>query len=205
MAVWTEYVVATFVYNLQILPETLICGLIILGILLANQPLVAVAMGLGITQLLTQGMGTILQKMAPDSATGTTSLDSCSTGFVGKSWARLLSHDPATVWHPNAPSIYMVTIGFLTGWGAALQQLYKDEIDAGIVKRPMLVALSIVGAVVLLLALTFRIYSGCESYLSAGTGTVLGLLFGFLGCISLGYATNRRGTNIWGIPLLRKK
>ena len=99
----------------------------------------------------------------------------------------------------------MVTIGFLTGWGAALQQLYKDEIDAGIVKRPMLVALSIVGALFLLLALTFRIYSGCESYLSVGTGTVLGLLFGFLGCISLGYATNRRGTNIWGIPLLRKK
>jgi len=33
---------------------------------------------------------------------------------------------------------------------------------------------------------------------------VIGLLFGFLGCIALSYATDRKATNIWGIPLLRR-
>ena len=57
----------------------------------------------------------------------------------------------------------------------------------------------------LILALVFRMYSNCESIIGALTGTIIGLLFGYLGCVSLGYATNKKATNIWGIPLLRKK
>ena len=196
---------ATFNYNLQILPETLMCGVIFLAILLASQPLVAVAIGVAVTQLLTQAMGLLIMWRAPDSATLRTSLDGCSMGFIGKSWSRLMGSPAGDLWHPNAPSIYLATVGFFAGWGYALQQIYKDEIDRGIMKRPMLVMTSILGTLLLLLAICFRIYTGCESYLSAAGGTVIGLLFGFLGAISLSYATNRKATNIWGIPLLRKK
>lgn len=204
MAVWTEYVVATIMYNLQILPETLMCGVLILGIILANQPLIAVAFGLGTTQLLTQSAGRLLQRMAPGSATARTSLDSCSTGFLAKSWSRLLGSNPETIWNPNAPSVYLATVGFFAGWGFALQQVYKDEIDKGIMKRPMLVTTAILSALVLILCIVFRISTGCESFLSSTSGTVIGLLFGFLGCIALSYATDRKATNIWGIPLLRR-
>jgi peptidoglycan/LPS O-acetylase OafA/YrhL len=99
----------------------------------------------------------------------------------------------------------MATVSFFFAWGVAVQQLYKDEINAGIVKKPMLVSTMILSFLVLLLAFCFRIYTGCESYLSAAGGTIIGFLFGFMGCIALGYATNRKATNIWGIPLLRSK
>jgi len=205
MGVWTNYVVPTTIYNLQILPETLMCGVIIMAILLASQPLIAVGIGIAVTQLLTHAMGLLIMWRAPDSATLRTSLDGCSMGFIGKSWARLFGASPDDLWHPNAPSIYLATIGFFAGWGYAIQQIYKDEIDRGIMKRPFLVTTAILSTLILLLAIAFRIYTGCESYLSAAGGTVIGLLFGFLGAITLSYITNRKATNIWGIPLLRKK
>lgn len=202
---WSSYVYHAAIFNLQILPETLMCGIIILSILLANQPLVAVAAGIGITQILTQTIGRLVMGRAPSAGTPRSSLDPCSTGFVGKSWARLTGSDTALMWHPLAPSIYLSTIGFFAGWGTALHQIYKDEIDAGIVQRPALVATMVVSAFIVLLAFAFRVYSGCESLLGASTGLAIGLLFGFLGCIALSYATERKGTNIWGIPLLRKR
>jgi hypothetical protein len=205
MNFWKEYVVAAFVYNLQILPETVMCGVIIFGILLASQPLVALAIALGITQILIQTMGSLIMKMAPAGGTLTTSLDSCSTGFIGKSWARVLGRDPGLLWHPYAPSNYLATIGFFAGWGYGLQLLYSEEIDKGVFPRPWMTSLSILGGVVLLLAFLFRLFSGCETFIGALAGTTVGLLFGFCGCVALGYSTERRATNIWGIPLLRKK
>jgi hypothetical protein len=205
MAIWTEYVVATFVHNSQILPETIMCGVIVLSILLASQPLVAVAIGVAVTQIMTQGIGRVIAGKTPEGAQLRSALDGCSTGFVGKSWARLLGKDPQLLWNPNSPSVFMATIAFFSAWGIALQQIYKDEINAGIMKKPALVATMVLSFLVLVLAFCFRIYTGCESYLSAIGGTVIGFLFGFLGCISLGYVTDRKGTNIWGIPLLRRK
>jgi hypothetical protein len=204
---WTDYVVATMVFNLQVLPESLMSGILLLAILLANQPLIAVAAGLAATQLATHSMGNLLVKYAPDGATLRTSMDSCSTGYVGKSWARLLGSEdsPERLWHPNAPSVFLATVGFFAGWGTSLQQLYKEEIDAGIMNKSLLITMGSLTAVVILLAFSFRIYSGCESYIGAAGGLVVGGLFGFLGCIALGYATDRRATNIWGIPLLRTK
>jgi hypothetical protein len=205
MAIWTEYVIATFIHNAQILPETLLCGIILLSILLASQPLAFVGLGVAVTQLMTQGIGRVIMGKIPDGAELRSSLDGCSTGFVGKSWARLLGKNPDLRWHPNAPSVFMATVSFFFAWGIAVQQLYKDEINVGIVKKPMLASTKILSFLVLLLAFCFRIYTGCESYMSAIAGTVIGFLFGFMGCIALGYATDRKATNIWGIPLLRSK
>jgi hypothetical protein len=36
-------------------------------------------------------------------------------------------------------------------------------------------------------------------------GSIFGIAFGYLGAIALGYATDRRATNLWGIPLLRDR
>jgi hypothetical protein len=204
MAIFTDYIIATILFNLQILPEALVSGIFILAILLANYSLFAVAAGAGGTQLVTGAIGRLIMKFAPDSAYVRSSMDMCSAGYVGKSWDRLLrgSSAPELLWHPWAPSVYLATIGFFGGWGAALQQLYKEEINAGILSRSTLLTTGIITGLLLLLALLFRIFSGCESLLGALGGIGLGLSVGYFAAIALGYSTDRRATNIWGIPLL---
>jgi len=204
MAIYTDYIAATLMYNLQILPESLMTGIILLAIVLANQSLVVLAFGAAGAQLLTSASGRIITNMSPEGAIKASSMDMCTTGFIGKSWDRLLQKDPL-IWHPRAPSVYMATIGFFIGYGLAVQQLYKEEIDAGVMSRSTLITTSLISGLLLLTALLFRIWSGCESIIGALGGTAFGLVLGYLGCIALGYATNRRATNVWGIPLLRDR
>jgi hypothetical protein len=207
MAGYSDYTAAAILYNVQILPETLMTGLIILAIVLANGPLVFLAAGTALTQLLTRVVGNLIMKYQPDAATITSSMDMCSTGFIGKSWDRLLrgGSSPEQLWHPLSPSIYMATVGFLAGWGGALQQLYRDEAKAGVLSRSSFTVLSVVMGLLLLLTLLFRVFSGCETLVGAGGGMLLGVALGYFGAIALGYATDRRATNIWGIPLLRDR
>lgn len=206
MSIYTDYISAALMFNLQILPESVMSGLLILAIVLANQAILALAAGGAATQFVTGMIGRFIMQHTKDGAT-TASVDICNTGFVGKSWARLLGgfKDPELLWHPLAPSVFMATVGYFVGWGFALQQLYKEEIDAKVVPRVTLIATGILSLLLLAIAVTFRVASGCESLIGAAGGIGLGLLFGYFGCILLGYATDRRATNIWGIPLLRDR
>jgi hypothetical protein len=71
--------------------------------------------------------------------------------------------------------------------------------------RSSLITTSIISGLLLIMAIVFRVSSGCESILGAVSGSVLGIGIGYLGCVALGYATDRRATNLWGIPLLRDR
>jgi len=208
MAIYTDYVAAAIMFNLQILPDTLITGVILLAIVLANPALVALATGAAGTQLLTSSVGQLIMKMGGISdARPTSSLDMCNSGFISKSWDRLLRgpNAPELLWHPAAPSVFMSTIGFFFGYGLGLLQLYKEEIDAKVVPRASLITTTIIGLLIVIAALTFRIWSGCESILGAVAGVLLGLALGYMGSVTLGYATDRKATNLWGIPLLRDR
>lgn len=202
----TDTLSATLLFNLQILPESLIAGILLLSLVLANPAVLAMAAGGVATQLLTNSVGLVIMRTMPASAKLSTSMDMCNNGFLGKSWIRLLGGGAGVnLWHPLAPTVYMATIGYFVGYGIGLQQLYTEEIRAGIMNSSSLIATSVVAGLVLLLALVFRIASGCETVLGSVCGAVFGFLLGYLGCILLGYATDRRGTNIWGIPLLRDR
>jgi hypothetical protein len=206
-SVWTDYIAATAMFNAQILPESLMCGIIILAVLLGNKSIFAVAAGAGLTQLLAMGVGRIVMKFKPESAMIRSSMDTCTSGYVGQSWDRLLrgSATPDLLWHPLSPSVYLATIGFFSGWGFGLQQIYKEEIDAGVVDSGLMTSMTVVTLLLLTLALVFRTYSGCETVVGAIGGAAFGLLLGYLLCVALGFSTDRRATNIWGIPLLRDR
>jgi hypothetical protein len=133
------------------------------------------------------------------------SLDICTGGFIGRSWNRIFKLGTEHLWHPLAPSVYLSTVGFFVGYGAALAQLYKEELEAGMLPRGGVSACMVLGAVIALTAFLFRYSSGCDSLLSGTGGLVFGLLLGYFGANILGYATNRRGTNLWGTPLLRDR
>jgi hypothetical protein len=206
MPIYTEYIAATILYNLQILPESLICGIIILSVILANQSLVALAAGAIGTQFLTSAVGRLIMKMT-NNAKPSSSMDTCATGYVGKSLDRLLrgTNDPDLMWHPQAPSIFLATIAYFIGYGWALQQVYKEEIDARVMSKGSLVLTAIISFLLLVTAIVYRVSSGCDSITGALCGVAFGLSIGFLGCITLGYASDRRATNVWGIPLRRDR
>jgi hypothetical protein len=202
MSGYSDIAIETIMYNLQILPETLMCGTVLLAVLLANQSLAAIAIGTALTQLIVEGVGSFL----PGEKMGS-SLDMCQSGILSSSMARILRgvKDSEKLWRPMAPSVYTATIAFLAGWGYALQQLYSDEIQAGVVSRSTLVGVSIIAAIIMVLAIVFRVAKGCDTLMGAIGGTLLGLLMGYAGCIIVGYASNRKITNIWGIPLLQDR
>ena len=192
-------------YNLQILPDTLLMGSVLLAILLANPTVLTLATGVVGTQFIAHGMGALLMRAAPDSAVARTSLDACTGGFIGQSWNNLFYKGTEHLWHPLAPSVYMSTVGFFTGYGASLSQLYKEEIEAGMAPRSTLIASGVITAILVIITLAYRYSSGCESLFGAAAGLALGVALGYLGAIIVGYATDRRATNLWGIPLLRDR
>ena len=207
MPVTADYLGAVIMYNLQVLPELLMTGLIVLAIALANPAILFVAIGAGGTQLLTGAAGRLVMQFMPDQAIVSATMTQCNTGFIGNAWSRLLRGSPSSdlLWHPKSPSVYMATLGFLAGYSWAAQLLYKDEIEAGVLKQSTMTALASLSFIVLIAAAIFRYTTGCETLMTSLTGLVLGLIFGYFGAIALGYSTGRRATNIWGIPLLRDR
>jgi len=212
--IWKDYFLESALFNIQILPESLVCGVIVLSILLANQPLLAVATGGVITQIITYVIGESIMAADPHSSNivSRSPTDICTSGYVGKSWEHLLRNiflrkegKPEMYFHAYAPSVYLATIGFFSGWGFALQQLYREEIDAGILSRATATTMLVITILLLMLVVVYRTMSGCESFFGALTGVFVGLIAGYFMCFILGYATDRKATNIWGIPLLRDR
>ena len=212
--IWRDYFLESAIFNIQILPESLLCGIIVISVLLANQPLMAVAAGGIITQIITYVIGESI--MAADSKSDNivarAPTDICTSGYIGKSWERLLRNTflrnegkPEMYYHVYAPSVYLSTVGFFSGWGFALQQLYREEIDAGILSRATATTMLVITILLLLLVIVYRTMSGCETFFGAITGLFIGVIAGYFMCFILGYSTNRRATNVWGIPLLRDR
>lgn len=200
-----DYLGATLIYQLQVLPDTLMMGAIVMAIVLANPTILALAAGCAATQGITHAAGAAIASAQPHQAVIRSSMDMCTGGYIGRTWGRLFRSGTGNLWHPYAPSVYTATLGFFAAYGAALSQLYRDEIDAGMVPRSALLTMGILTAVILVIAIIFRVGSGCESFLAAVGGMAFGFLLGYLTAILTGYITNRRGTNVWGIPLLRDR
>jgi hypothetical protein len=198
---------AIIAHNLHILPEAIMCGVIVLTVLLASPSLAVLTAELAATQLLARGIGGIMIRMDPEVAVVTSSMSPCHGGLINKTWDRLLrgTAAPELLWHPKAPTAFMTTVSFFLGYAAALRQLYKDEINAGVISASWMTGSLILMALVVLLALVYRVMSGCETILGALVGVGLGLVVGYLGTVTVGYMSDRRMTNIWGIPLLRDR
>jgi hypothetical protein len=204
MSSQTDYIAASLFYNLNILPELLILGNIILAIVLANHSVLAMAIGAIGTNAFTGAINRLLASLIPDSAKHTTSLNSCDAGVLKNPWNNLL-YGTYRIWDARSPSAYLATIAYFVGYGLALQTLYKEEIDTKVVNRGSLIGTAVVSVLILLTVFLYRVFKGCDSVMGAIGGTVLGCIAGYLICVTLGYVTDRRATNIWGIPMLRDR
>lgn len=204
---WSEYVIAGLKHNTQVLPETLVAGTALLGILLSNHALLALALAAFCNHLLGLGIGRTVMKFDSANAILRSASDPCNDNYVGRTWSKLLNGviSPDFLWHPVAPSLYMMTVAFFFGWSLGLQLLYKEEIDAGILKKSYQASMTVISLLLVALLLIARVKSGCDTTIGALIGGALGCIFGFGACVAIGSATARRLTNIWGMPLLRDR
>jgi len=194
-----------FRYILQVLPDSLITGITVLAILLGNQTLFALAGSSLIMQALVTGIGYIIIKFNPDSVVTRIAEEPCAAGFINNYWARVRG-GLANVDHPYAPSLYLATVAFFAGWGAGLKQLYAEEIDQGVISNSQTTGFLITAFIILAAVMILRIFvSNCETLVGAFVGVATGTLLGYVFSVSLGFATDRKATNIWGMPLLRDR
>jgi len=194
-----------FKYILQVLPDILITGITVLAVLLGNQTLFAVSASTIFMQMLVTGIGYLIIKLNPDSVVTRASIEPCVAGYINNFWANVRG-GPDNTDHPYAPSLYLATVAFFVGWGAGLKQLYAEEIDQGVINSSQTLAFLIISFIILAAVITLRIWvQKCETLVGALIGAATGILMGYIFSISLGYATDRKATNIWGMPLLRDR
>ena len=64
---------------------------------------------------------------------------------------------------------------------------------------------AVLAAILVAISIIFRVATGCETKVGAVVGAAFGIALGYFGSIVVGYMSNKRLTNIWGIPLLRDR
>jgi len=193
------------IHVLRVLPDSLVTGVTVLSILLGNQALFTVAASSIFMQALITGIGYLVIRFNPDSVIVRASTEPCVAGYINNYWAQVRGGRNNTD-HPYAPSLYMATVAFFAGWGAALKQLYADEINQGVLDSNWTTTFLVLAFLIVLIAIIVRTTNpGCESLIGALIGAASGILLGYLMCIAIGHSTDRKATNIWGAPLLRDR
>lgn len=105
----------------------------------------------------------------------------------------------------KVPSFYTTVVGFISGWISSLPTIYGDELKAAPAKKAATTAGLFGLGLLLLLVMVYRISTQCEGFLATVSGLVLGFMLGILGVYGIAQISERRATNMLGLPLLRGK
>jgi len=124
-----------------------------------------------------------------------------STGkFPGISVERIALNN--TTSKADLPSYYTTFLGTLIGWLAPLPFLYQDELTLS--PQKSLSSIISTGFLILfsLILLIYRYLASQDSLIGIILGIGFGTIFGGILAIGLHYATQRRVTNLYSLPLL---
>lgn len=191
--------------NLQVLPDTLLAGVLLFAMLLQSTPLTALGLSLLLLGLVHGRLAAALAAAIPglyDVAGG-----ACSGRFPAVSLDRAFTLGAAGVAavEPGWPSYYATFMGFLGGYVASLPATYAPELRQDVRRAGGVYAgLAVLGALLLLVA-AFRLASGCDSGASTLAGLVGGGLLGAALHAFLAWWSDRRWTNLLATPLLRAR
>jgi hypothetical protein len=198
-----------FKYNLQVLPDVLTAATILFGILFQSPPTAILGTAMILMSFIHMGVARFFASVFPDLIQSPNDITRCSGRFPGVSYGRLLGLTRAsrfgalsdTAW----PSYYTTFVGFLAGWVGALPQLYREELNAA----PNTDTGVKLGAVILtllcIIVVAYRVTSECETFSSTLVGLLSGFSVGLALVLIVAFATDRRGTNMLGLPLFRSK
>jgi len=199
-------------YAFRVLPDALLSGALLIGVMLGFQPaLLTFAGGIVTTGLIQGKMAEMVMASAPQLAKPGGALgggvDRCSGHFPGVTWSRIftvLKH-PRDLIEGSVPSYYMTVVGYVLSFVLSQSFFFKDELSmrpdqqSGLQWYTALTTLAVVGIGI------FRISTDCEQWWSVLLSSLLGLLLGFAFVGLVRYSFGRRPLNILQIPLLEPR
>ncbi len=159
-------------------------------------------------QFIHKGLTSFTSSYIPNMTYNPANYERCGGRFPGATYGSAFNYVRNSIFATNTdgwPSYYTTFMGFLAGWIGTLPALYAQELSAVPEKRAASVAGLIILVCLLFLVMLYRIQSDCEGFISVS----LGLLGGFLIGVALVWVaaalSDRRATNILGLPLIRNK
>lgn len=196
-----------FKYNLQVLPDVLMSSTLLFSVLFQSPPLAVLGTGMILLQFIHRGLATFTRAYIPNMSYNPADANRCAGRFPGSTYSSLLNTaqgfgvSVVDGW----PSYYSTFVGFLAGWVGAIPTLYAAELKAS----PEKTAASAAGLIILVcltfLVMLYRITSECEGFMSTSLGLLAGFVVGLLLVMTAAWITDRRATNLLGLPLLRNK
>lgn len=200
-----------FKYTLRTLPDIIISGTALMALLLQSTPLTYLLAGLilnaGTTGLAANFLLENVPKTAKVGGLVGAGTDLCSGHFPGVSWNRLgsLMAYPGAILEGSVPSYYASTIGFLLAYTQMLPSFYRDELKMLPGLSARLTGSLVASMLMFAMVVVYRIASECEAAWVTLASLLFGATVGYLYITLVAQATDRRGSNIFSIPLLRGK
>ena len=103
------------------------------------------------------------------------------------------------------PSYYSTFAGFLLSYLGTMPLMYQNELNASPKRKASMILGYIVIVLVLLTLIVYRLMTDCDTMFGVFTGVLVGATIGFLMVLLLSYLSDRRLTNLLGLPLMRDK
>ena len=195
-------------YNLQVFPETVTAAALLFALLFQSPSFAALGGSSILLALIHPQIAQFFSNFVPGI------IDSgpearCSGFPGGVSFDRIMgmknSGNFQSLVSSGWPSYYNVFVGFLVSYIGTIPLLYQHELNASPKRKASMILGYVVIAITLLTLVVYRLMSGCDTIMGLFVGTLIGAAFGFSMVLLFAYLSDRRLTNILGLPLMRDK
>jgi hypothetical protein len=196
-------------YNLQVFPDTVTAAALVFALLFQSPAFATLGGSSILLSLIHPQIAHFFSNFVPEI------IDSgpearCSGHFPGTvSFERIMSMKNSggfgSLSYTGWPSYYNVFVGFIISYIGTLPFLYKNELDASPKRKASMILGYVVIAITLAILVMYRLISGCDTFMGVFVGSLVGIVFGFLMVLLFAYVSDRRLTNILGLPLMRDK
>ena len=155
-----------------------------------------------------KGMAAFSAAYIPNMSYDPSDYTKCSGRFPGATYGMAINYAREGIFSVRTdgwPSYYSTFIGFLAGWISMLPSIYSQELMGAPEKYAASTAGLYILGVFMLGIMLYRITAECEGFLSTSFGLLAGFVIGLVLVYIAAWITDRRGTNILGLPLIRNK
>ena len=209
----TNQVSATFRYNLQTLPDTLLAAILLFALFFQSAALATFGVSLlvhgGLYQVFASFLGRNIPGLRRPMGSGRCTGRFPSVSYLGAASLASSTNNTNSMNGSNGPaysdaewpSYYASFMGFFLGYVGTLPFIYKEELSASPQRNISTTGGLIIGGIVLLMAVVFRLTSGCDDVLGVVAGLGIGGIMGFTLVSLISYASDRSLTNVLALPL----
>lgn len=197
-----------FKYNLQVLPDVFMSATLLFSVLFQSPPMVVLGVSMIALQFIHQGLSAFTRAYLPNMTYNPADYTRCSGRFPGATYSSLFTATREGIFQARPdgwPSYYATFIGFLTGWIGTLPTLYEKELAASPEKHAASTAGLIILGLFVILVIMYRVLSECEGFMSTALGLLAGFVIGVGIVLLVSWISDKRATNILGLPLIRNK